>query len=90
MSAALIFFGVVGLLAGLLSVFAAADANDDLLGIGGLFVTCIGILMLLGGMGVLKGDPECEDYGTVMVIIDDDKRCVPWELAPDLQDFPQP
>jgi hypothetical protein len=36
-------------------------------------------------------DTTCEEYGTVMVTVGKlDKRCVPWELAPDLQDFPKP
>ena len=35
-------------------------------------------------------EPTCEEYGTVLVIVNGDQRCVPWEQAPDLQDFPQP
>lgn len=44
-------------------------------------------------IGVWLTDPEehtCPNYGEVPALIDGDKRCAPWEQAPDLQDFPQP
>lgn len=35
-------------------------------------------------------EQTCSEYGTVLVTVDDTQRCVPWEQAPDLQDFPEP
>jgi hypothetical protein len=49
------------------------------------------VTLILGATGVIGPMyEECEEYGTVLVTVDGDQRCVPWEQAPDLQDFPQP
>jgi hypothetical protein len=72
------------------------DLLDDLAeGDGPTIVIVLCVLFILSALlalGIAGGeDTTCEEYGTVMVTVGKlDKRCVPWELAPDLQDFPKP
>lgn len=37
-----------------------------------------------------EGEYACTEFGTVPVSVDGEVRCVTWEQAPDIQEFPKP
>ena len=84
----LAMFGAIMIALGVYIV--ATGYDDDASFLIGILIFATGMLMVLGGTGVIAPDPTCDEYGTVLVTVDGDQRCVPWEQAPDLQDFPQP
>ena len=56
----------------------------------GIFMAGVGLGILVVSMGWIDEPSRCEKHGTVIVVVDGDEYCVPWEQAPNLQDFSQP
>ena len=65
--------------------------NDvsDIMALVWLFIMVVTVLIMYSLL-FASDDHTCPEYGTVLVTVDDEQRCVPWEQAPVLQDFPEP